>query len=222
MPTDTCSSECAGRVSVAVQNLGRRIAKLIARRLRTARHRSDYKQIFDTITRDPRYRRNLDWGEARPGHPEGTVRAHIAEVDRNAEALRLKLTDTDYWRLRILIHTHDTFKGEAERGVRITAPKSHASLARAFLAEFCDDADMQAMVQYHDEPFALWRQFESKGKFNQKRLAALLTGIRDWNLFLAFNIADGCTGGKGREPLRWLFQQVAGRVHSQFSESDIL
>jgi hypothetical protein len=136
--------------------------------------------------------------------------------------LRSKLSDTDYWRLRVLIHTHDTFKREAERGVPITARKSHASLARAFLAEFCNDMDMQAMVQYHDEPFVLWRQFESKRKFNQERLTALLKAIRDWNLFLAFNIVDGCTEGKGREPLRWLFQQVAGRVQSQFSESDIL
>lgn len=183
---------------------------------------NDYKHIFDAITNDPRYQRNLDWGEARPGHPEGTVRAHIAEVDRNAETLRPKLSEADYWRLRVLIHTHDTFKGESEQGVPITAPKSHASLARAFLAEFCDDADMQAMVQYHDEPFALWRQFEAKGKFNQERMTALLTGIRDWNLFLAFNIVDGCTEGKGREPLHWLFQHVAGKVQSQFTESDII
>jgi hypothetical protein len=138
------------------------------------------------------------------------------------ESLRPKVSETDYWRLKVLIHTHDTFKGEAERGVPITAATSHASLACAFLAEFCDDTDMLAMVQYHDEPFALWRQFEAKGKFNQERLTALLASIRDWNLFLAFNIVDGCTEGKGREPLRWLFQQVAGKVESQFTEADIL
>ena len=31
---------------------------------------TDYQQIFNAITRDPRYQRNLDWGEPRPGHPE--------------------------------------------------------------------------------------------------------------------------------------------------------
>src|SRR5262245_52662707 len=183
---------------------------------------TDYKKILNAITSDPRYQRNLDWGGARPGHPEGTIRAHIAEVDRNLDNLRDKLSETDYWRLRVLIHTHDTFKGEAQRGVPISALRSHASLARAFLADFCDDADMLAMVQYHDEPFALWRQFASKGKFNQERLTTLLTNIRDWNLFLAFNIVDGCTEGKDRDPLRWLFQQLAGRVKSKFTESDIL
>jgi hypothetical protein len=183
---------------------------------------TDYKQIFDAVTNDQRYQRNLDWGEARPGHPEGTVRAHIAEVDRNLEALRNKLSETDYWRLRVLIHTHDTFKGEAQSGVPITAPNSHASLARAFLAEFCTDGDMLAMVQYHDEPFAIWRQVASKGKLNQERLTALLASIRDWNLFLVFNIVDGCTEGKSREPLRWFFAQVAGKVESNITAADIL
>ena len=182
----------------------------------------DYKEIFYRITSDPRYQRNLDWGEARPGHPEGTIRAHIAELEVNLETLRHKLSETDYWRLKVLIHTHDTFKAEARPGAPINAPNSHASLARAFLAEFCADADMLAMVQFHDEPFALWRQVRSKATFNHGRLNALVTNIQDWNLFLAFNIVDGCTIGKSREPLRWLFQQLAGKVESNFTEADML
>jgi hypothetical protein len=182
----------------------------------------DYKEIFDAITSDPRYQRNLDWGVVRPGHPEGTIRAHIAELERNLEQLRPKVPETDYWRLKVLVHTHDTFKGEAQPGAPITAPNSHASLARAFLAEYCDDADMLAMIQYHDEPFALWRQFVSKGRFKEERLTTLLTSIRDWNLFLAFTIVDGCTEGKERDSLRWLFRLVAERVESRFTEADIL
>ena len=52
---------------------------------------SDYKKIFDAITSDPQYQRNMNWGEARPGHPEGTVRARIVEVDQNLETLRAKV-----------------------------------------------------------------------------------------------------------------------------------
>lgn len=183
---------------------------------------NDYKQMLDSIMRDLRYQRNLDWGKPRSGHPEGTVRAHITELERNLEALRHKLAETDYWRLRVLIHTHDTFKAEAQAGAPITSPNSHASLARAFLADFCDDIDMLAMVQYHDEPVALWRQFACRGKFNHERLNTLLTNICDWNLFLAFIIVDGCTEGKDRDKLRWFFQQVAGDVESTFTEADIL
>lgn len=183
---------------------------------------TDYRTTFETLILDPRYLRNLDWGEARAGHPEGTVRSHIAEIEPNLEALRAKLSEVDYWKLKLLIHTHDSFKAEAAHGVAITDPQSHASLARTFLAEFCDDADLLAMVQYHDEPFALWRQVESKGKYNQERFAALLTNIDDWNLFLAFNIIDGCTAGKEREPLVWLFNEVNGKVMSTFTVDDIL
>jgi hypothetical protein len=182
----------------------------------------DYRAIFDAVIRDPRYERNLDWGKVRRGHPEGTVRAHIAELVRNLNALKHRLTVDDSWRLKILVHVHDTFKADAKAGARITAPNSHASLARAFLAEFCDDTDLLAMVQYHDEPYALWRQYAGNGSFNEQRWSALLANIQDWNLFLAFCIVDGCTAGKGREPLYWLFQQVEGGVESQFTERDIL
>ncbi len=183
---------------------------------------TDYHAIFDAIIADPRYQANLDWGEPRPGHPEGTVRAHITEIEQNLEALKPKLSELDYWKLKVLLHTHDTFKCDSERGVPIAHPKSHASLARRFLAEFCDDANLLAMVQYHDEPFALWRQVVAKGCHNQERLTILLCNIKDWNLFLAFNIIDGCTEGKSRESLRWLFEQVAGKVTSNFTAADIL
>jgi hypothetical protein len=182
----------------------------------------DYQAAFGAIIQDPRYQKNLDWGEARPGHPEGTVRAHIAEIERNLEAFRPRFSEADYWKLRVLLHTHDTFKKEAQTGVAITDPKSHASLAREFLATYCQDPDLLAMLQYHDEPFALWRQFEAKGKYNQERFAALLRAIQDWNLFLAFNIIDGCTEGKSCEPLVWLFKEVNGKVQSSFSADDII
>jgi hypothetical protein len=182
----------------------------------------DYKSVFDAVVNDPRYQQNLDWGQPRSGHPEGTVRAHIVELESNLELLRAKVTETEYWKLKLLIHVHDSFKAEAERTVPITHSRSHASLARAFLASFCDDPDLLAMVQYHDEPYALWRRAEHAGEFNSGRFTALLGNITDWNLFLAFNIVDACTDGKSRDPLRWLLQQVAGKVDSRFSEEDIL
>jgi len=183
---------------------------------------ADYRAIFDTILADPRYQRNLDWGEPRPGHPEGTVRSHIEEIEPNLERIRNKLTEADYWKLKILIHTHDSFKADSKPGVAISDPGSHASLARQFLESHCDDSDLLGMVQWHGEPFALWRQFQQKGKCNPERLTALFNNIRDWNLFLAFNIIDGCTEGKERDPLVWLFDQASGRVSASFTKDDIL
>jgi hypothetical protein len=182
----------------------------------------DYASAYQAVIADPRYQRNLDWGEPRRGHPEGTVRAHIAEIERNLETLESKLTDADVWKLKLLIHTHDSFKADSKRGVPINDPASHASLARSFLAEFCQDEDLLAMVQFHDEPFALWRQVQSKGTYNQHRMDSLIVNIRDWNLFLAFSIIDGCTPGKSRQPLEWLFAELKGKVESRFTEADII
>ena len=168
-----------------------------------------YQQCFERITNDPRYLANLDWGTPRRGHPEGTVRLHIAELERNLAALTKDVTWPGYWKLRILIHVHDSFKADASPGAAITDPRSHASLARAFLRDHCADEDLQAMVQYHDEPFALWRQAASRGEVNPRRRERLLAAIKDWRLFIEFQLIDGATAGKSREPLEWLIADIA-------------
>ena len=141
---------------------------------------------------------------------------------RTLDTLRNRLSDDEFWKLRVLIHVHDTFKGEARDGARITDPCSHASLARRFLAGFTGDPDLLAMTQFHDEPYALWRQVQHRYAYDQRRFDALLAAIRDWNVFLAFLIVDGCTAGKKRDPLHWFFAEVAGRVESCFAAGDIL
>jgi hypothetical protein len=180
-----------------------------------------FERIFQRVISDDRYQKNLDWGEPRSGHPEGSVRAHIAELEQNLDLMRQRLSDDEYWKLKLLIHTHDTFKADANRVAPITHPRSHASLARTFLSEYCDDPDLLNMVQFHDEPYALWRQNE-KGNLDQQRFSSLLSTISDWNLFIAFNIIDDCTVGKSRQPLQWFLQQLAGKTESQFTASDIL
>jgi hypothetical protein len=183
---------------------------------------TDFRRVFELVTAHPRYLANLNWGEARPGHPEGTVRAHIAELEGNLDRLRARVTEEEYWKLRVLVHVHDSFKADAKRGVAITDARSHASLAREFLAGFCADAGLLAMVQFHDEPYALYGQFERAGTYNAERFERLLGAIGDWDVFLAFNIIDGCTAGKLPEPLRWWLRGVSGRVGSRFSEEDVM
>ena len=182
----------------------------------------DYDALFQAVTGDECYARNVEWGEPRAGHPEGKIKAHIAELERNAAAFRHRLSEDEFWKLRVLIHVHDTFKGEAREGARITDPHSHASLARRFLAGFTNDANLLSVVQFHDEPYALWRQVQHRHHYDQKRFDALLATIQGWDLFLAFLIVDGSTAGKSREPLHWFFHEVAGRVDSQFTAGDIL
>jgi hypothetical protein len=181
----------------------------------------DYNAIFEALVADPRYQKNLDWGEPRKGHPEATIRAHVAELERNLERLKDRVSEAEYSKLRILIHVHDAFKPEAKRGVPITDPASHASLARRFLEEYCDDRVLLDIVQYHDEPYALWKQQRTRGECNQERMAKLLE-IGDWDLFLLFNVVDGCTAGKSREPLEWFFEETKARRESRITAADIL
>ena len=187
---------------------------------------TDDNAILDAIRQDPDYQRNLDWGRPRSGHPEGSIRAHIDELEGNLRRLAGRLTAADAVRLRLLIHTHDSFKPDAKEGVPISDPRSHASLARQFLARFCDPADeahadLLSMVQYHDEPYALWQKVRSKGACDPKRFETLLAAIRDWNLFAAFLMIDGCTRGKGRRPLQWFLPELRSRIEIAWDVTDL-
>lgn len=168
-----------------------------------------YKDLFVSISQNPRYLGNLDWGKPRRGHPEGTVRAHIQELEQNLETIGPGEGEEDYWKLMLLIHVHDSFKKDSKKGVAIEHPDSHASLARRFLSEYCKDEDLLNMVQYHDEPYALYRQDRLKGRFNTGRLDKLKATISDWPLFLRFMLIDGYTDGKSAEPLDWSIQHLA-------------
>ena len=166
--------------------------------------------VLNKIVNDPRYLRNVSYGAPRRGHAEGTVAAHILQLEDNLRALDGfgLITDDQYDRLEILIHVHDSFKMDAKRNAAIEETHSHASLARAFLAEFTDDDDLLQIVQYHDLGYAVWRKFEDKGKLDPTRLQAGLSTISDLNLFLTFAIIDSCTPSKGRRMIQWLVEYV--------------
>ena len=45
------------------------------------------KEIVAQVISDPRYQKNIEYGEPRSGHPEGKVKYHIAELEENLEKL---------------------------------------------------------------------------------------------------------------------------------------
>lgn len=98
-----------------------------------------------------------------------------------------------------------------------------ASHAMGTPAEFIDDEEMLNMVQYHDESFALSRQFEQKQKYNIDRLKRNVLGkIQDLDLFLIFTIIDTWTDGKMHDAkwrLRWFYDEV--RKHSVMNSARV-
>jgi hypothetical protein len=182
-----------------------------------------YANMLEAIRADERYKRNITWGEPRSGHPEGTIEAHIRDLELNLETLRSRLSQSEYWRLRVLIHVHDTFKAEAPEGIPINAPNSHASLARKFVAEFTDDVELLNIVQYHDEPFALFQRKTRGRGLDRERLKRLLSTIHEWDLYVAFLIIDGGTAGKSGEQLHWFFRELKrNKVQTHWTSADII
>jgi len=184
------------------------------------------QEIVEKIISDPRYLKNIEYGEPRSGHPEGKVKYHIAELEENLEMLASRtprgVSEEQYWKLKLLIHVHDTFKAHATLNAPILSPNSHASLARKFAAEFITDEDMLNMIQFHDVNYALWRQFAATGSYELSRLEHLLETIQDWDLFLLFLILDGSTAGKERSKLIWFIREVTKRRELRVDESWML
>jgi len=178
------------------------------------------KEILEEITSDPRYQKNIEYGEPRAGHPEGKIKFHIAELEENLEKLGSRgISDEQYWKLKFLIHVHDTFKAEATPNSPIRNPNSHASLAREFASEFTNEEDLLNMIQLHDVNYALWLQFDRTGSYDAQRFNELLDTIQDWDLFLMFLILDGTTKGKERSKLIWFLQEVTKCKETKVDES---
>jgi hypothetical protein len=171
--------------------------------------------IYEKITADPRYTEGVKYGKPRTGHAEGTVELHIIDLENNLMMLHPLLSEVEYWKLRILVHTHDTMKLWAKRDSPIAGNESHATLAKRFLAEFLDETlvepaqrnDLLNMVQYHDENWAIWKGFEEKGRVKQSRLNNVLS-IKDMDVFLFFTIIDAYTPSKEYKKLRWFVDIV--------------
>jgi hypothetical protein len=181
------------------------------------------RDVLEKILGDSRYQRNIEYGEPRSGHPEGKIKLHIAELEENLENFRSKgISEEQYWKLKFLIHVHDTFKAEATANSPILNPNSHASLAKAFASQFTTDEDLLNMIQLHDVNYALWLQFDRTGSYDLQRFNDLLDTIQDWELFLMFLIIDGSTKGKERSKLIWFLQEVAKYKDTKVDESWVL
>ena len=181
------------------------------------------RESLQQVIKDTRYQKNIEYGEPRPGHPEGKVKYHIAEMEENLETLRSRgISEEQYWKLKFLIHVHDSFKADAIPNSAILSPNSHASLARKFASEFTNDSDLLNIVQYHDVNYALWKQLNAIGSYDAERFLTLLEIIVDWDLFLIFIILDGSTKGKDPEKIRWFINEVKKYKATRIDESWVL
>ena len=150
------------------------------------------------IVDDPAWQEGAAWGEPRPGHPEGAVVAHVADVLDNIE--RGGHAGRHREQLRVIALVHDAMK-HASDGVR-RVRGHHGVRARALAERHLDDPDVLDVVEWHDDAYRAWRA-KRGGDERARDLLARLGSPERIRLFLDFYRADNATEGKSQEPLRW-------------------
>ena len=156
------------------------------------------------ICADPAWRAGVAWGEPRPGHPEGTVGAHLTDVLANVD--RVALDADDRRRLRLVALVHDTFKGDVDRAQPKTGENHHAMRARRFAARYIDDEDLLDVIELHDDAYIAWRHGDRTGNWPEaeRRARALAERLGSrLDLYLRFYQADNETDGKTSEHRHW-------------------
>ena len=156
------------------------------------------------IFADPAWQAGLRWGEPRPGHPEGAVSAHLADVLANVD--RVALDADDRARLRLVALVHDSFKGDVDRSRPKTGENHHAMRARRFAERYVSDDDLLDVIELHDDAYIAWRHGDRTGDWGEaERLATALAhrlGDR-LDFYLRFYHADNETDGKRSEHRHW-------------------
>jgi hypothetical protein len=153
---------------------------------------------------DAEFCRGLQWGVPRFGHPEGSIVAHIVEVNANIDRLPV---DVETRRLlRIICWVHDTFKHIEDKGTPRDWTKHHAVYARNFLARYLEDPLLLNLVEMHDDAYYAWRLGHLHHKLGEgeERIRVIRERVGSyWQLFYLFFKCDTCTGDKNPAPLIW-------------------
>ncbi|HWL07764.1 MAG TPA: hypothetical protein VNQ76_05150 [Planctomicrobium sp.] len=156
------------------------------------------------ILADPEFLAGLDHGRPRPGHPEGAVKWHIADVLGNVDRW---YRQTDFYSpLRLIALIHDTFKYQVDPTRPKTGANHHGHYAHQFAEKYIDDESTLDVIELHDEAYNAWQKgardhqwvkAETRAKQLLERLGPTLP------LYSAFFRCDNATGDKAPEPMEW-------------------
>ena len=161
-------------------------------------------ELEASFLEDAEFCRGLQWGVPRFGHPEGSIMAHIVEVNANID--RLPVDRDTRARLRLICWVHDTFKHIEDKGSPRDWTKHHAVYARKFLERYLSDPLLLNVVELHDDAYYAWRLAHLYGKLaeSDQRIAMVREKVGTyWQLFYLFFKCDTCTGDKNPAPLVW-------------------
>ena len=167
------------------------------------------------IAADPIWQRGIAWGWPRPGHAEGKVIYHIADVLANVE--RYALSADDRRDLRLITLLHDSLKYRVDPERPRSGENHHAERARRFAQRYITDQRVLTIIELHDEGIHLWNRWRhtNDAKQIEVRLDTLLEQLGEyWLLFVEFFRCDNDTPSKNPEPVRWFEEMLRRRGYS--------
>ena len=169
-------------------------------------------ELEERICSDPEWRAGVGWGHARPGHREGAVVHHVADVLGNVD--RVAASADERARLRLVALLHDACKHRVDRSKPRVGANHHAVLARRFAERYLDDGELLEIVELHDEAFNAWSLGARKGRWDEAEARARRLVERlgpSLPLYVRFYRADNATESKSPEPLTWFEKLLARR-----------
>jgi hypothetical protein len=171
------------------------------------------------IAGDPEFLAGLEYGRPRPGHPEGAVKWHIADVLANVD--RWYRDTPHYPALRLIALVHDTFKYQVDPSQPKYGPNHHGVYARKFAERYVDDPATLDVIERHDEAYNAfqqghrhgdWQRAEQRGTRLINQLGAAL------DLYREFHRCDNETGNKSQKCREW-FETLVSRTPSPAADS---
>jgi hypothetical protein len=149
--------------------------------------------LEERLSSDPRILAGLAWGSPQPGHPEGRVATHVAEMLR-----RIPPDDPQRSDLRAITIVHDAAKLAVRREEGWSPDNDHAVLARLLAEEHTEDDRLLTSIELHDEAYWRWRHDGVDASAQQ-----VLDRAADPALLARFVELDASTEGKDLSFLWW-------------------
>lgn len=167
----------------------------------------EFERLIFLILSQPEIQEGFEYGVPRPGHPEGKVGNHIAEIINRINNLNDPVDVI--FKLYLLAIVHDSLKYQVNRKKPKTGENNHGMRARRFLERFISDENLLNILELHDAYYYQWKKFNDTGFFSEgefKKMADRLNGGME--LFMKFAFIDGTTGNKSIEPRIWLYNRL--------------
>ena len=119
------------------------------------------KALVDVVLASPAWARARDWGEPRPGHPEGTIGRHVGEqilpfVERWYGGL------PEYWDLVALAYLHDIGKPDTQYADGRPQGDPHSVVSARIATALGASPRISTAIVHNDRAYSHWRRLLDK------------------------------------------------------------